>query len=491
MLAQTMKSNVGRWGFAAMLVAIIVVFVFSGYFSKTMNGRGVAGFQVVGEINGETIKAEDLGRMIQAQRRQYAELLEKNPEFAKFLFNEQMLSGMVENLIQNRARIQFSQKRLGLFVADGAIRRAVAENAVFQTNGQFDREKYKQLLAANGLTPGKFEEQVRDDVSGELVREFFELTAATSQDELARTRKIRTSKRDIKYVLLTREGLKEKISVSPGEVAEFKAKNADAVKKYFDAHITEFQPEPEVKARHILLKDKTPENRKKLEALRGKLTTKNFEQNAKDVSEEPGAKERGGDLGWFGRGVMDPVFEKAAFDMKPGAISSIVESSFGYHLIYVSDRKEPKKKTFEESQDTIAEKLVREQKDPKSVMDALTPKVIAALSTAKVGSKVEGFQVQEGKGLSREKAEIPGVGNWEHSFNLTPGKVEALDVRGDKIVAILEKDYQDDKAAVTDAELVERRAGALFAGYMDAFLQNSRKSVDKSVLGSLARGFAQ
>lgn len=105
----------------------------------------------------------------------------------------------------------------------------------------------------------------------------------------------------------------------------------------------------EMKARHILVQFAGATNasstatkeeaRQKIDALKVQATAKNFEQLAKENSEEPGASESGGDLGWFGTGVMVEQFEKPAFALKKGEISDIVESPFGFHLIYKEDER--------------------------------------------------------------------------------------------------------------------------------------------------------
>ncbi len=107
----------------------------------------------------------------------------------------------------------------------------------------------------------------------------------------------------------------------------------------------------EVKAAHILIQFAGAEGaptsttatkeqaRAQIEKIRTEVTTKNFIDLAKKYSQEPGAKESGGDLGYFGKGAMVPAFETAAFATKVGEISQIVETPFGFHIIYVEDQR--------------------------------------------------------------------------------------------------------------------------------------------------------
>ena len=86
--------------------------------------------------------------------------------------------------------------------------------------------------------------------------------------------------------------------------------------------------------------DTSKQNRPKAEeVLKRAKAGEDFATLAKEFSTEPGAKEKGGDLGWFGHGQMVPEFEQAAFKLKPGEISDIVETKFGYHIIKLEDRK--------------------------------------------------------------------------------------------------------------------------------------------------------
>src|SRR4030095_2016686 len=83
-----------------------------------------------------------------------------------------------------------------------------------------------------------------------------------------------------------------------------------------------------------------PQARAKAEDILKRLKAgEDFVALAKQYSTDPGSKENGGDLGWFGRGRMVPEFEKAAFALQPGQRSEVVESPFGFHIIRVDERR--------------------------------------------------------------------------------------------------------------------------------------------------------
>ncbi len=103
-----------------------------------------------------------------------------------------------------------------------------------------------------------------------------------------------------------------------------------------------FLPKPEVNAAHILL---STQNKNETEVfnqakeLRKQLTKDNFANYAQKYSQDPGSKNNGGELGWFGKGMMVPEFENVAFGLEPGQISGPIKTQFGYHLIYVKEKR--------------------------------------------------------------------------------------------------------------------------------------------------------
>ena len=134
-------------------------------------------------------------------------------------------------------------------------------------------------------------------------------------------------------------------------------------REYFEAHESEYRKEERVLAQHILVtpKDSTPEAkaaaRAKLEEIRDRVKNgADFGDEATAHSDCPSGK-NGGSLGWFSRGMMVPAFEKAAFDMEVGQVSDIVETQFGYHIIYKTDAEAATGADFEEAKASVRDFL--------------------------------------------------------------------------------------------------------------------------------------
>lgn len=148
-------------------------------------------------------------------------------------------------------------------------------------------------------------------------------------------------------------------------LTQMNVKNEDALKeklkpqiafeKAIKASITEKEIKdyykPKLKASHILVKDE-----KTATDIKNKLNNgEDFATLAKQYSEDPGSKEKGGELPEFGPGEMDPKFEEAAYKLEVGQVSAPIQSSFGYHIIKLTEKKELK--PFDQEKDSIRKNL--------------------------------------------------------------------------------------------------------------------------------------
>ena len=150
----------------------------------------------------------------------------------------------------------------------------------------------------------------------------------------------------------------------------------EKVKAHYDEHVQDFQKPEMVRARHILVSTQgandeaaMAEKKAKAEGIRGELIAeegKNFaEVCTKEKSDDPGSGSQGGDLGEFGRGQMVPEFEAAAFSQEIGAIGELVKTDFGYHIIQVQERTEPRKMGYDEVKEQISKELQNDEKGDK------------------------------------------------------------------------------------------------------------------------------
>lgn len=156
-------------------------------------------------------------------------------------------------------------------------------------------------------------------------------------------------------------------------IEDVKVSEEDVKKAYEDM-------KTEVNARHVLVDDEATAKKVKAELESGK----DFAEVAKEYSTEEAAQSTGGELGWFGKGKMVPEFEEAAFSMEKNVISDPVKSSFGYHVIEVTDKREIKE-SYEDKKAELEKQLKLEKADTSQLLT----KVAKMMKDAKIDIKDE------------------------------------------------------------------------------------------------------
>jgi foldase protein PrsA len=156
-----------------------------------------------------------------------------------------------------------------------------------------------------------------------------------------------------------KNALREQIIIDQAVGKDVKVSDSQ-IKAYFDKNHAAFDKPEQVRARHILVADLATANKVEADLKAGK----NFADEAKKYSMDPGSKDKGGELGLFRRGQMVPAFDAAAFSLPIGQISKPVKSPFGYHIIQVEEKQPGSKATLANTHDRIADMLRQQQESP-------------------------------------------------------------------------------------------------------------------------------
>ncbi len=173
-------------------------------------------------------------------------------------------------------------------------------------------------------------------------------------------------------------------------------------KAFYEDQIKGMKPEEEVQARHILV-----DTEEKAKEIADKVAKGgDFAALAKENSKDPGSKDDGGMLGYFGRGQMVPAFEEAAYRLKKGEVSSPVKSQFGFHIIKLEDRREKKLPTFDEVKDRILNSMI--QKKAQDVALALRTKAKIEYIDPEVKKLAEEQEKAQAEQKSAMEAQIKG-----------------------------------------------------------------------------------
>ena len=321
---------------------------------------------------------------------------------AKLLDSPEARYATLERLVRERVLSEAADS-LKLQTGDARLASELQQNPTIASlrlpDGKLDMERYRQLAASQGLTPEGFEARVRRDLSTRQVEVGIIGTGFAAKQQADVSLDAYFGKREIQFVRLAPADFAAKVVPADADLeafykdnqALFKAPESasieyvvldlDTIKKsitineadlksYYDQNIARLSGNPERRASHILInapKAAPAADREKAKARAQELLAEvkkapdSFADVAKKNSQDPGSAPAGGDLDFFARGAMVKPFEDAAFALKKGDISDVVESDFGYHIIKLTDIKEPKQKTFEELRAGIESDLKNQQ----------------------------------------------------------------------------------------------------------------------------------
>lgn len=403
---------------------------------------------VLASIDGTNITAQDLRRSVDSQLRNSS--LAGNRDLAA-----KLASGALDEMVLRHA-ILGQARKLGLEASNQELMQSLQAIPFLYSNGTFiGMDRYQDLIQQEtGMTVSQFEAQLRESIIMEKMRDVItdgvQVSAAEVQEEFQR----RNAKAKIEYVLFDPSEYLKAVSVTPAALenvlkkdperykvpqerrlryvlidpariqAQVKVTDAD-LKQYYGQHLSDYRVPDRVMVSHILFKTtgKSPADVLQITAtaqdvLKQLKAGADFGELAKKYSEDTTAQ-NGGDLGWIVRGQTVKEFEQAAFSMKPGQISDLVTTTYGIHILKVTDKQLAHLQTFDEVKDSIRAALEKEKLETakESLARSLEREFKTKPKDFDVVARKEGLEVKD-TGPFKYKQAVPDLGNDEGLQNL-------------------------------------------------------------------------
>ncbi|MBY0453421.1 MAG: SurA N-terminal domain-containing protein [Burkholderiaceae bacterium] len=383
---------------AMLLLFLLIVpsFVLVGIDSKYFSGSS----QVVARVDGNDITQAEWDN---AHRQESDRIRAQQPTMnAALLDSPEARYATLERLVRDRV-LQTATQKMHIVTSDAQLARSLNEipqiAALKRTDGTLDIEAYKSLVGGQGMTPEGFEASMRRDLAVNQVMGSITNSAFATNTQVKLTLDAVLQRREIQVAQFTPTQFAGKVQVTEDQLqAYYKehptlfqqaeqasieyvvldldsvrasiALNEEDLRTYYKENVSRLAGKEERRASHILIaapKDTPAADREKAKAQATEVlaqvrkTPGSFAEIAKKSSQDTGSANQGGDLNFFARGAMVKPFEEAAFALKKGDISDVVESDFGYHIIQVTEIKTPRQPSFEELRPRLETELRQQQ----------------------------------------------------------------------------------------------------------------------------------
>lgn len=403
----------------------------------------------VAVVDGNKISTQEFTDELRDQFDRMRALLGRN--FDPEMFDRpELRSELLEGIISQRLVLSRIAKDR-MVVTDDALREVIAGTPAFQENGKFSRTRYEEVLRAERTTPVAFETRLRRDLLTQQVASALAEGGLVSRAAAREWARLRGEKREISSAPVTAEAFLREITPSAEEVRKYYDENtaqfqvpeqarveyvvlntdailaaepvtAEEIKAAYESNRAQYEEKEQRQASHILFTLKqgatdaekaTLKARAEDLAAQARNSPAAFADLAKKHSEDPGSAAKGGDLGWFSRGMMVKAFEEAVFSGKPNDLLGPVESEFGFHVIRVTGIRPGKVKPLEAVRGDI-ERELRKQRAAKKFAESaeqFANTVYEQSDSLKPAADKFKLQVRDGGWISRTRAGVPELNN--------------------------------------------------------------------------------
>jgi peptidyl-prolyl cis-trans isomerase D len=511
-----------------------VIQIFLGLIAITFATWGIESYtqfrssrDTVASVNGMDISQREFAEELRKQQEQLRRMFGGNIDPAVFDSPESRRA-VLEGLIAQRLLAR-EAARAHMMMSREAVIDAITNAPEFQENGKFSAAKYTAYLSSRGISDQGNVAELQSQIPLARFAGSISETAIAPRTVAARLAALEGQKREVSEVRISEQQFLPQVKIDEAQVkahydanqadyrtpervrAEYVVLSAEAlarqeppteaeIKAAYDARASQFRVEEQRRASHILVKTKDEADKIFQEA---KKNPARFAELAKKHSQDPGSAEKGGDLGWFGRGMMVKPFEDAVFKLAQNEMQ-LVESEFGFHVVRLTGVQAGKARPYEEVKKELADELARQKGQRKfaEAAEAFNNLVYEQSDSLKPATERFKLQVQTTGWIAKSaRQELGALDNpkllaalFSSDSLKNKRNTDAIEVAPNTLVAarVLEhqpaaqRSYEDMKNEIAE-QLRRREASALALKDGQAKLEKLRKGEDAGVKWSAPR----
>ncbi|PCI22833.1 MAG: peptidylprolyl isomerase [Piscirickettsiaceae bacterium] len=383
-MLDSLRTHVKGWLGMVIIAAISLSFVLMGVQGYTGSGSEAP----LAEVGDRKIYQANVNNAYLQRVSQLKEQYGEN--YSADLFNEEALRNEVLNRLVQEQLILHTVERDGYGVSEQAVLKIISELEAFQSNGQFDKTLYNELLRAKGLTSAGFVQQIKVGLMRDQFIKSIVDTTLVDDSEIEDFYRLNNQLREVEYLTLPLASILNTITVSDDELQKDYQQNEHLYKTpelvsvdyvelslsslmadiepteqelmaFYESEKQSFTSEGRRRASHILFEAPSgtaeaisEEIRTKAEHVLLRLQNgEKFEILAKEFSDDIGSAKNGGDLGIINKGMMDDAFEGALSALQVDEISDVIQSEYGFHIIKLTELEETKIEPFDKVKDKV------------------------------------------------------------------------------------------------------------------------------------------
>ena len=390
-------------------------------------------------VNDQEITLARHQRAYQQLRTRMADMLGDNFDVAQL--NEDILKANALQQLINEELVLQSAEAEGFAASNQLVGARINAIEAFKEDGVFSKTLYERVLGYQGIAPANFEHNLKREIIASQDREGISRTAAATAAGLNRAYVLEGQQRRFNYIVLPLQTFSEQLEITDQHIEDYYAAHRDAfmtpervkvqylelelstldpgiavdeqaVQALYDEQALKYVIPEERHARHILIRllpdadaAATAAALEKAQAVVARLDAgESFEELAKELSDDPGSAASGGDLGFFGRGMMAPEFENSTFELQEGERSQPVKSPFGFHIIELVEIKPEVATPLAEVRDELVDQLLADERANLFYEDseALSSLTFEQPDTLQGAADALGLEIQESDWISRK-----------------------------------------------------------------------------------------